>query len=70
MAGLGGSAPLTMSVYLSHYHVGSDYSLLCVQIGGAVIGDCWHAEERGKAVAIYSLAPLLGPVIGPVAGAW
>ncbi|KAJ3515624.1 hypothetical protein NMY22_g14409 [Coprinellus aureogranulatus] len=39
-------------------------------IGGGVIGDVWHAEERGKAIAIYSLAPLLGPVIGPVCGGW
>ncbi|KAF8124035.1 MFS polyamine transporter [Boletus edulis] len=39
-------------------------------IGGGVLGDCWHPEERGKAVALFSLAPLLGPVIGPTAGAW
>ena len=40
------------------------------QIGGAVLGDVWRPEERGKAIAIYSLAPLLGPVLGPVCGAW
>ncbi|KAF8066548.1 MFS polyamine transporter [Lyophyllum atratum] len=39
-------------------------------IGGGVLGDVWHAEERGRAIAIYSLAPLLGPVVGPVCGAW
>ncbi|PPQ92011.1 hypothetical protein CVT25_004868 [Psilocybe cyanescens] len=39
-------------------------------IGGGVIGDVWKAEERGQAIAIYSLAPLLGPVIGPMCGAW
>ncbi|KAF8960753.1 MFS polyamine transporter [Flammula alnicola] len=50
LAGLGGSAPLS--------------------IGGGVLGDVWHAEERGRAIAIYSLAPLLGPVVGPVCGAW
>jgi len=50
MAGLGGSAPLS--------------------IGGGVIGDCWRTEERGKALALYSLAPLLGPSIGPLIGAW
>ncbi|KIJ60513.1 hypothetical protein HYDPIDRAFT_177370 [Hydnomerulius pinastri MD-312] len=50
LAGLGGSAPLS--------------------IGGGVLGDCWRAEERGQAVALYSLAPLLGPVIGPITGAW
>ncbi|KDR79426.1 hypothetical protein GALMADRAFT_243502 [Galerina marginata CBS 339.88] len=50
LAGLGGSAPLS--------------------IGGGVLGDTWHPEERGKAIAIYSLAPLLGPVVGPVCGGW
>ncbi|KAG1731336.1 MFS polyamine transporter [Suillus paluster] len=50
LAGLGGSAPLS--------------------IGGGVLGDCWRPEERGAAFAIYSLAPLLGPVIGPITGAW
>ncbi|TCD60586.1 hypothetical protein EIP91_009831 [Steccherinum ochraceum] len=39
-------------------------------VGGGVLGDLWSPEQRGKAMAIYSLAPLLGPVIGPMAGAW
>ncbi|KAG1831984.1 MFS polyamine transporter [Suillus subalutaceus] len=50
LAGLGGSAPLS--------------------IGGGFLGDCWQPHERGKAVAIYSLAPLVGPVLGPITGAW
>ncbi|KAH9945465.1 MFS polyamine transporter [Epithele typhae] len=50
LAGLGGSAPLS--------------------IGGGVLGDLFRPEERGAAIAIYSLAPLLGPVIGPACGAW
>jgi MFS family permease len=50
LAGLGGSAPLS--------------------IGGGVTGDLFDADHRGQAIAIYSLAPLLGPVIGPIAGAW
>ena len=50
LAGLGGSAPLS--------------------IGGGVIGDLFDAEHRGQAISIYSLAPLLGPVVGPIAGAW
>ncbi|KAK0510101.1 hypothetical protein JMJ35_007495 [Cladonia borealis] len=37
-------------------------------LGGGVLSDCWRAEERGKAISIYSLAPLLGPAIGPIAG--
>jgi MFS family permease len=30
------------------------------------LSDCWRAEERGKSIAIYSLAPFLGPALGPV----
>ncbi|KAH8077751.1 major facilitator superfamily domain-containing protein [Cristinia sonorae] len=50
MAGLGGSAPLS--------------------IGGGLLGDLWKPEERGQALALYSLAPLLGPSLGPLVGAW
>ena len=37
-------------------------------IGGGVLSDCWHAEQRGRAISAYSLAPMLGPAIGPIAG--
>ncbi|KAI9733423.1 MAG: hypothetical protein M1834_003507 [Cirrosporium novae-zelandiae] len=37
-------------------------------IGGGVLSDCWRPEQRGKAVSLYSLAPLLGPAVGPIAG--
>lgn len=37
-------------------------------VGAAVLGDCFAPEQRGKAVSIYALAPLLGPAIGPIAG--
>ncbi|KAF7979418.1 hypothetical protein HWV62_42544 [Athelia sp. TMB] len=56
LSGIGGSAPLAV------IHVN--------QVGGAVLSDMFDAQDRGKAIAIYSLAPLLGPAIGPIAGAW
>ncbi|KAH7074271.1 MFS multidrug transporter-like protein [Paraphoma chrysanthemicola] len=37
-------------------------------IGGGLLSDTFHAEQRGRAISIYSLAPLLGPAIGPIAG--
>ncbi|KAF3401926.1 Efflux pump vrtL [Penicillium rolfsii] len=37
-------------------------------VGGGVLSDCFKPEERGKSIAIYSLAPLLGPALGPIAG--
>jgi multidrug resistance protein len=37
-------------------------------IGGAVLGDLFKPEERGKAMGLYAMGPLLGPAIGPVIG--
>ncbi|OCK89376.1 MFS general substrate transporter [Cenococcum geophilum 1.58] len=37
-------------------------------IGGGLLSDCFDAEQRGRAISIYSLAPLFGPAIGPIAG--
>jgi multidrug resistance protein len=39
-------------------------------IGGAVLGDCFPPEQRGRAISLYSLAPLLGPAVGPIAGGY
>ncbi|RSL84949.1 hypothetical protein CDV31_016637 [Fusarium ambrosium] len=39
-----------------------------ISLGAGVLSDCWVATERGRAVGIYSLAPVLGPGIGPIAG--
>lgn len=37
-------------------------------IGGGVLGDVWHAEERGLSVSIYTSITLLGPTLGPLLG--
>ena len=37
-------------------------------IGGGVLGDLFKPEERGKAMGIYALGPLLGPALGPIVG--
>ncbi|KAI0673328.1 MFS polyamine transporter [Trametes maxima] len=58
-------AQLMVFRFLSGF--GGSAPLAC---GGAVLSDMWSPEERGQAIAIYSLAPLLGPAIGPVAGGW
>ncbi|KAI0055627.1 MFS polyamine transporter [Artomyces pyxidatus] len=50
LAGIGGSAPLSVS--------------------GGVVGDLFTPERRGQAVAIYTLVPLLSPILGPIAGGW
>jgi hypothetical protein len=37
-------------------------------IGAGTIADIMPVESRGRAMAIYSIGPLVGPVIGPVGG--
>lgn len=37
-------------------------------IGGGTLSDMFRPEERGKAISVYSLAPLIGPAAGPIAG--
>ena len=39
-----------------------------LSLGGGTITDLFVPEERGKAMALWSLGPLLSPVLGPVAG--
>ncbi|EFQ36764.1 major facilitator superfamily transporter [Colletotrichum graminicola] len=39
-------------------------------IGGGVIGETFKPDERGSAVAVYSLAPIAGPTLGPILGAF
>ncbi|KAI9666512.1 MAG: hypothetical protein M1821_004448 [Bathelium mastoideum] len=33
-----------------------------------ILGDCWKSEERGKAFALATFIPLLGPAVGPIIG--
>ncbi|CBX94957.1 hypothetical protein LEMA_P113720.1 [Plenodomus lingam JN3] len=37
-------------------------------VAWGLLSDCFHTEQRGLAISIYSLAPLLRPAIGPIAG--
>ncbi|RFN48894.1 hypothetical protein FIE12Z_6949 [Fusarium flagelliforme] len=39
-----------------------------MSIGGGTVADLFPQEERGKAMALFTVGPLLGPVIGPIIG--
>ncbi|KAF9023683.1 MFS general substrate transporter [Hymenopellis radicata] len=39
-----------------------------IACGGGTIGDLFSEKERASAMALYSLGPLVGPALGPVAG--
>ncbi|KAF2637006.1 MFS general substrate transporter [Massarina eburnea CBS 473.64] len=40
----------------------------CLTIATGVISDLFPTEQRGRAIALYSLGVLFGPVIGPIIG--
>ncbi|KAI1777984.1 MFS general substrate transporter [Hypoxylon cercidicola] len=39
-------------------------------LAGGFMSDLWDAEERGRAFAVFMAAPLLGPALGPICGAF
>lgn len=40
----------------------------CQTIGGGVIADVFPVQERGRALSIWMMGPIIGPTIGPVVG--
>ncbi|KAF2706813.1 MFS general substrate transporter [Pleomassaria siparia CBS 279.74] len=40
----------------------------CLTIGAGVISDLFPTEQRGKAMAAYTLGVLFGPTVGPIIG--
>ena len=41
-----------------------------ITIGAGSIADVFPAEKRGRAMSMWSVGPLLGPCIGPLAGGY
>ncbi|PWN95356.1 MFS general substrate transporter [Tilletiopsis washingtonensis] len=39
-------------------------------VGGGLLTDVWPPEQRATAMAVFSLAPQMGPVLGPIMGGW
>ncbi|KAK1763448.1 major facilitator superfamily transporter multidrug resistance [Phialemonium atrogriseum] len=40
----------------------------CITLGAGVISDVFRTDERGFAMGIYTLGPLIGPTVGPLIG--
>lgn len=41
-----------------------------ITLGGATIGDVFPVDNRGGAMALWGMGPLLGPVLGPIVGGY
>ena len=61
-------APNTAAVLVFRF-LGGTFAAAPLTNSGALIADVWDAESRGKALAMFTLAPFAGPALGPtVAG--
>ncbi|OGM48423.1 MFS transporter [Aspergillus bombycis] len=66
LAGLGAAGPygvgipIVTPIYL--------HCLPDIQIGSGMNSDLFGAHERGKAIVVFTLAPLIGTAIGPITG--
>ena len=66
LGGMFAASPLTNVGCVSSINRTLSYSYL---VFSALISDIWDARTRGKAMAIFTLAPFAGPALGPtVAG--
>ncbi|KAF1956088.1 MFS general substrate transporter [Byssothecium circinans] len=60
-------APDLNSLIIMRFFAGAGGSA-CLTIGSGVISDLFPTEQRGRAMALYSLGILFGPVLGPIMG--
>ncbi|KDR85321.1 hypothetical protein GALMADRAFT_234133 [Galerina marginata CBS 339.88] len=65
MAG-GALAKNTPSVLIFRF-LGGTFAAAPLTNSGALISDVWDAKMRGKALAIFTVAPFAGPALGPTA---
>ncbi|GAM40362.1 hypothetical protein TCE0_038r12657 [Talaromyces pinophilus] len=59
------------------YHICALLFILCnvacaapLTIGPGTVADCFRQEERGRAMAVWTMPVLLGPCLGPAIGAY
>lgn len=61
-------APNTASILIFRFLAGT-FAAAPLTNTGALMSDIWDAETRGKALAVFTVAPFAGPALGPtVAG--
>lgn len=46
------------------------FSVASIVLNPSIIGDMFITEQRGSAMSIMGLAPLLGPALGPIVGGY
>ncbi|KAF9524091.1 major facilitator superfamily domain-containing protein [Crepidotus variabilis] len=65
---LGGALAKNTASVLIFRFIGGTFAAAPQTNSGAMIADIWDPETRGKAIAIFTLAPFAGPALGPIVG--
>lgn len=65
----GALAQNTASVLIFRF-LGGTFAASPLTTSGGMIADIWDADVRGKALALFTLAPFAGPAIGPIVGGY
>ena len=60
-----GGSQTGLQILVLHFLSGL-FGSCSVGIGAGTLGDMFESHERGKAMAVYSVAPPIGPVLGPI----
>jgi len=60
------STSITMLIIMRILSGGS--SAAVQSVGAGSIADIWESKERGKAMGVFYLGPLLGPLVAPIIG--
>ncbi|KAL6715884.1 hypothetical protein ACLMJK_006845 [Lecanora helva] len=66
---IGGALSTSIRMVLAFRFL-AGFTVASVTLNPTIVGDLFIVEERGKAMAIMNLAPLLGPLAGPVVGGY
>ncbi|KAG8985007.1 hypothetical protein FRB90_004990, partial [Tulasnella sp. 427] len=63
---VGGALARNTASVLMFRFLGGTFAASPLTTSGGIIGDVWDADVRGKAVAIFTVAPFAGPALGPI----
>ncbi|KAI8072808.1 major facilitator superfamily domain-containing protein [Gongronella butleri] len=67
---LGCAVAVNMAMFMAFRIIAAIGSSSVMSQGASTLADIFDASERGRAMAWYTAAPLLGPAIGPVVGGY
>ncbi|KAI8885745.1 MFS general substrate transporter [Backusella circina FSU 941] len=67
---IGCALSVNVGMFIAFRAISAMGSSSVVSMGAGTLSDIYDAHERGRALSLYALAPLLGPAIAPIIGGY